>query len=134
LDQNFREGGRQRSLRSGDLQKVQGRRLTEREKEYLRPYLPGADLDNALIFVGQMPFFAPSWAAAITLENNIYVRDPNFGRKGVRTRFRKRFLTPFSGPPSAEGEAENEMIDIMDECAAQEKGSGVFSLDAGSAW
>jgi len=53
------------------------RPLTDSEKEYLAPYIPQRDLDNADIHVGEMPFYAPSWADGITRGNDIYFRDPS---------------------------------------------------------
>lgn len=53
------------------------RPLTDTEKGYLSPYIPQRDLNNADVHVGEMPWYAPSWAAGITRGNEIYIRDPN---------------------------------------------------------
>lgn len=53
------------------------RPLTDSEKDYLSPYIPQRDLDNADVHVGEMPGYVPSWATGITLGNDIYFRDPN---------------------------------------------------------
>nr|CBJ53284.1 protein of unknown function [Ralstonia solanacearum CFBP2957] len=39
-------------------------------------YIPQIDLDNADVHVGEMPWYAPGWAAGITRGNDIYFRDP----------------------------------------------------------
>jgi RHS repeat-associated protein len=54
-----------------------GRRLTNPEKAALAPYIPKEDLDNARVHCGEMPWYAPDWAAGITRGNDIYVRDPD---------------------------------------------------------
>jgi len=53
------------------------RPLSEFEKCKLWPFLPDRDLGNANVHVGEMPVYAPDWAAAITRGNDIYFRDPN---------------------------------------------------------
>jgi len=53
------------------------RPLTDSEKGYLTPYIPQRDLNNADVHVGEMPWYAPSWAAGITRGNDIYISDPN---------------------------------------------------------
>jgi RHS repeat-associated protein len=53
------------------------RPLTVRGKGYLAPYFNQPTLDCADIHIGHMPWFAPETARAITLENKIYIRDPN---------------------------------------------------------
>jgi RHS repeat-associated protein len=50
------------------------RPLNDSEKAHLSNYLPRVDLDNANLHVGKMPWYAPSWAVAITRGNNIYMR------------------------------------------------------------
>ncbi len=52
------------------------RPLTSEEKTSLGPYIPQADLENADVHVGEMPWYAPGWAAGITRGNDIYFRDP----------------------------------------------------------
>jgi RHS repeat-associated protein len=42
----------------------------------MEPYIPKEDLDNANIHEGEMPWYAPDWATAITRGNDIYFRDP----------------------------------------------------------
>ncbi len=51
------------------------RPLTDREKAFLKPYIPQVVLDNAVLHIGKMPFYAPDWAAAITRGNNIYFNE-----------------------------------------------------------
>lgn len=53
------------------------RPLTDIEKSYLSPYIPQRDLDSADVHVGEMPWYAPSWAAGITRGNDIYFSNPN---------------------------------------------------------
>jgi len=53
------------------------RSLTDSEKNYLTPYISQRDLNNADVHVGEMPWYAPEWAAGITRGNDIYIRDPN---------------------------------------------------------
>ena len=53
------------------------RPLTVSERGYLMPYIPQRDLDNVDVHVGEMLWYAPSWAAGITRGNDIYIRDPN---------------------------------------------------------
>jgi RHS repeat-associated protein len=53
------------------------RPLTDCEKGYLSPYIPQRDLDKADVHIGEMPWYAPSWAAGITWGNDIYIRDPD---------------------------------------------------------
>lgn len=53
------------------------RHLTDSEKEYLSPYIPERDLNNADVHVGEMPGYAPSWADGITRGNDIYFRNPD---------------------------------------------------------
>jgi RHS repeat-associated protein len=53
------------------------RPLTDCEKGYLSPYIPERDLNNADVHIGEMPWYAPSWAAGITWGNDIYIRDPD---------------------------------------------------------
>ena len=52
------------------------RPLNNREKDYLSLYIPKRDLDSADVRVGEMPFYAPSWATGITRGNTIYFRNP----------------------------------------------------------
>jgi hypothetical protein len=53
------------------------RSLTSHEKMLLKPYIPQVDLDNADIHVGDMPWYAPKWAAGITRGNDIYFKNPD---------------------------------------------------------
>jgi RHS repeat-associated protein len=51
--------------------------LTDSQKQYLQPYIPEQDLNNANVHTGEMPWYAPEWATAITRDNDIYFRDKN---------------------------------------------------------
>jgi hypothetical protein len=51
--------------------------LTDSEKNYLAPFIPKRDLDNAEIIIGKMPWYTPDWTEAIVRGNKIYFRDPN---------------------------------------------------------
>jgi len=53
------------------------RHLTSREKVILLPYLHQVDLDNAVLHIGEMPFYADMVidAIAITRGNDIYFED-----------------------------------------------------------
>jgi RHS repeat-associated protein len=53
------------------------RPLTDAEKASLAPFIPERDLNNSDVHVGEMPWYAPSWAAGITRGNDIYFSDPN---------------------------------------------------------
>ena len=53
------------------------RPLKEYEKEKLSSYIPQEDLDNAVLYDGKVPWYAPKWAAGITKGNNIYLRKYN---------------------------------------------------------
>ena len=56
------------------------RPLSDYEKQQLSPYLPKADLDRAVIHIGQtpryhkIPFPFPENADAVTVNNDIYIR------------------------------------------------------------
>ena len=63
-------------VRVGALSAENPRPLSDAEKTVLAPYIPGRDLDGARLHIGEMPFFAPSWANGITLGNQIYFRNP----------------------------------------------------------
>lgn len=66
-------------VRSSPLSKIDPwglRPLTAQERTLLGPYIPEADLDSADVHVGEMPWYAPDWAAGITRGNDIYFRSP----------------------------------------------------------
>jgi hypothetical protein len=65
-------------INSNPIQQGPFRQLTPAEKASLCPYIPKEDLDNAQVAVGEMPWYAPSWAYGITRGNLIYFRDPGF--------------------------------------------------------
>ncbi|CAN7320845.1 DUF4157 domain-containing protein [Acidovorax sp. LjRoot118] len=52
------------------------RPLTQREKDFLEPYIPKIDLDSADIRVGEKPFYTQNGVDAITRGNVIYFTDP----------------------------------------------------------
>ena len=60
------------------------RPLTGSEKEFLAPYIPQADLDNARIFEAQVPRWLGKKYIAVTLENRIYLRAGVYDAGSVR--------------------------------------------------
>jgi RHS repeat-associated protein len=53
------------------------RNLNDCEKAALRRYFSQRDLDNAILHIGTMPWYAPGWARAITIGHDIYIRSPS---------------------------------------------------------
>jgi len=58
---------------------VDGRHLTSREIDSLRPYIPLADLRCAVIHAGRVPWYLPKRFGAVVRGNHIYFRTGTYG-------------------------------------------------------